>query len=210
MSVQLPAKWSGEPADPAAKEALKKVSMEDLIRELLVRVGENPEREGLLRTPHRVAKAWDFLTSGYEADIDEVINDAIFDESHDEMVIVRDIDIFSLCEHHLLPFFGKAHVAYIPNGKVVGLSKIPRLTEVFTRRLQLQERLTSQIAKAVQHVLNPRGVAVIVEAEHMCMIMRGVQKVGSKTITSSMLGAFREDRATREEFLNLVRAPQQF
>lgn len=195
--------------DPVVKQGLQRARMEDLIRELLVRVGENPEREGLVRTPHRVAKAWEFLTSGYERDIDEVTNGAIFDESHDEMVIVTDIDIFSLCEHHLLPFFGKAHVAYIPKGKVIGLSKIPRLIEVFARRLQLQERLTSQVAKAVQNVLDPLGVAVVIEAEHMCMVMRGVQKVGAKTVTSSMLGAFRDERATRDEFLNLLRTRNQ-
>ena len=171
----------------------------------MLRIGEDPDREGLVKTPQRVAKAWEDLTSGYARDIDEVINDAIFDESHDEMVLVSGIDVFSLCEHHMLPFYGKAHVAYIPNGKVVGLSKIPRLVEVFARRLQLQERLTSQIAKAIQHVLEPKGVAVVLEAEHMCMVMRGVQKVGSVTVTSSMLGAFRECRATRDEFLTLVR-----
>lgn len=205
MTLHLPQPANERETSAIVQQGLANASMPELVREMLVRIGENPDREGLLKTPERVAKAWDDLTSGYEQDIDEVINDAIFNESHDEMVLVTDIDVFSLCEHHLLPFYGKAHVAYIPDGKVVGLSKIPRMVEVFARRLQLQERLTSQIARAVHNVLEPRGVAVVVEAEHMCMVMRGVQKVGSKTVTSSMLGAFRECRATRDEFLTLVR-----
>ncbi len=205
MSLHIAKPEGSDSTDPLLKRALDEASMEELTRQMLVRIGEDPTREGLVNTPRRVTEAWKFFTSGHTQDIDEVVNGAIFEECHDEMVMVHDIDFYSMCEHHLLPFFGKAHVAYIPDGRVVGLSKIPRLIEVFARRLQLQERLTSQIARSLQNVLQPRGVAVVIEADHMCMVMRGVQKTGTKTVTSSMLGAFREDRATRDEFLNLVR-----
>ena len=183
---------------PADKE------FEDLIRRELELIGEDPKREGLLETPHRVAKAMKFLTEGYNSSAEEVVGRGIFKEEHDNMIMVRDIELYSLCEHHMLPFFGKAHVAYIPNGKVVGLSKIPRIVDVYARRLQVQERLTEQIAEGLCQVLNPSGVGVVIEAYHLCMMMRGVQKQNSKTITSALRGAFREDPKTRDEFLRLA------
>lgn len=175
-----------------------------LVRQQLEMLGENPEREGLVRTPDRVEKAFRWLTRGYEMCVEDVINGAIFEESHDGMVLVRDIEIYSMCEHHMLPFYGRAHVAYIPSGKVVGLSKLPRIVEVFARRLQVQERLTDQVADALMDVLAPRGVGVVIEAYHLCMMMRGVEKQNSRTVTSSVRGIFRRDAKTREEFMHLV------
>ena len=181
-------------------------STEELYRELLTRFGEDPMRDGLLRTPERVEKAMQFLTQGYEEEPAEILQSAMFDVDYDEMVLVKDVEMFSLCEHHMLPFFGKVHVAYIPNGKVVGLSKIPRLVEVFARRLQVQERLTREIADAIHEAIAPQGVGVVIEARHLCMMMRGVEKQHSSTVTSAMVGCFRE-RETRNEFLSLVRQP---
>ena len=182
--------------------------MKDLIRQLLAELGENPAREGLLDTPKRVEKALRFLTSGYTADVDSVLNNALFTVDYNEMVIVKDIDFYSLCEHHMLPFFGKCHIAYIPNGKVIGLSKIPRLVEVFARRLQIQERMTNEIAETIRTKIDPLGVAVVIEATHLCMAMRGVQKQNAFAITSAMLGSFRNDARTRMEFLELIRRPE--
>ena len=178
--------------------------IERLIHDLLKEIGEDPTREGLEKTPARVAKAWAYLTSGYKQDVHEVLNEALFTEEYDEMVVVKDIDLYSLCEHHLLPFFGKCHIAYMPSRKIVGLSKLPRLVEMFARRLQVQERLTTQIAHTLNEVLQPRGVAVVIEAIHMCMLMRGVEKQNSRTITSALRGVFQEDARTREEFLQLA------
>ncbi|HEY7188837.1 MAG TPA: GTP cyclohydrolase I FolE [Vicinamibacterales bacterium] len=179
--------------------------MEDLIRQLLAELGEDPSREGLLRTPHRVAKSLSFLTSGYAADIDDVLNDALFTVDYNEMVIVKDIDFYSLCEHHLLPFFGKCHVAYIPQSRVIGLSKIPRVVDVFARRLQIQERMTNQIAETIREKIDPLGVAVVCQGTHLCMSMRGVEKQNSFAVTSAMLGVFRDNARTRMEFLELIR-----
>src|ERR1700754_5023670 len=183
-------------------------SMQDLVRELLGKLGEDPDREGLRNTPARVAKALTFLTSGYAADIDQVLNNALFTVDYNEMVIVKDIDFYSLCEHHLLPFFGKCHIAYIPQGRVIGLSKIPRLVDIFARRLQVQERLTSQIAETLREKIRPLGVGVVVEASHLCMSMRGVEKQNSVAVTSAMLGVFQHDARTRMEFLDLIRRPE--
>ena len=179
--------------------------LEESIREQLIELGEDPEREGLLHTPHRVASSLRFLTRGYREDVEEVLNGALYEVAHDEMVIVRDIEVFSLCEHHLLPFFGKCHVAYIPSRKVIGLSKISRVVDVFARRFQVQERLTTQIAQVLMEKIRPLGVGVVIEAQHLCMVMRGVQKQNSVAVTSAMLGEFRNNPQTREEFLALVR-----
>jgi GTP cyclohydrolase I len=182
--------------------------MQELIRQLLAQLGEDPAREGLVDTPKRVEKALKFLTSGYTADVDTVLNNALFTVDYNEMVIVKDIDFYSLCEHHLLPFFGRCHIAYIPKGKVIGLSKIPRLVEVFARRLQIQERMTSQIADTIREKIQPLGVGVVIEATHLCMAMRGVEKQNSYAITSAMLGGFQHDARTRTEFLELIRRPE--
>jgi GTP cyclohydrolase IA len=181
--------------------------MQEIVRQLLAELGEDPSREGLLDTPKRVEKALKFLTSGYSADVDATLNNALFSVDYNEMVIVRDIDFYSLCEHHLLPFFGKCHVAYIPQGKVLGLSKMPRLVDIFARRLQIQERLTNQIAETIREKIDPLGVAVVMEATHLCMSMRGVEKQNSIAATSAMLGVFREDARTRAEFLELIKRP---
>lgn len=181
------------------------MELESQIRNMLKLIGENPEREGLLDTPKRVSKAMHFLTSGYSLTVDEVVRDALFEEQCEEMVIVKDVEFYSLCEHHILPFFGRAHVGYLPRGRVIGLSKIARVVDIYARRLQVQERLTTQIARGLLDVLNAHGVAVVLEASHFCMVMRGVQKQNSKTITSSMLGAFREDSRSRSEFMELIR-----
>jgi GTP cyclohydrolase IA len=184
--------------------ALHTDEFESLVRRELELLGEDPDREGLARTPARVASALKWMTQGYASTASEVVGEGIFEEAHDNMIMVRDIELYSMCEHHMLPFFGKAHVAYIPNGKIVGLSKIPRIVDVYARRLQVQERLTEQIAEGLCSVLNPLGVGVVVEAYHLCMMMRGVQKQNSKTITSALRGAFREDSKTRDEFLRLA------
>ena len=184
---------------------LTSASLEELARELLVRLGEDPGRDGLLRTPERMARALEYLTKGYQGDPESILKGALFEVSYDEMVIVKDIEMFSLCEHHLLPFFGKVHVAYIPKGKVIGLSKIPRLVDIFARRLQVQERLTTQIAETIQRAIEPQGVGVVIESRHLCMMMRGVEKQHSSAVTSSMLGVFRREQETRDEFLSLIR-----
>ncbi len=180
-------------------EILEKIALQTLIE-----VGEDPERQGLKKTPERVAKSYEFLTQGYNVDLGKLINGAIFEEKYDEMVIVKDIDFFSLCEHHMLPFYGKVHLAYIPNGKIIGLSKLPRIVDMFSRRLQVQERMTQQVADVLDEVLQPRGIAVVAEGYHMCMMMRGVQKQNSITTTSAMHGIFKSDSRTRTEFLNLI------
>ncbi len=184
---------------------LTSATFEDLVREIIVRVGEDPRREGLEQTPARVAKAYAQITRGYQEDPEALLKKALFTVHYDEMVIVKDIEMFSLCEHHLLPFFGRVHVAYVPNGKVIGLSKIPRLVEIFSRRLQIQERLTMQIAETIQKTIEPQGVGVVIEARHLCMMMRGVEKQHSAAVTSSMLGCFRAEQETRSEFLALIR-----
>ena len=186
-------------------QSVVSASLQELVREMLVRLGEDPERDGLLDTPRRIERSMQYLTKGYQENPEDTLLGAMFDVAYDEMVIVKDVEMFSLCEHHILPFFGKVHVAYIPKGKVIGLSKVPRLVEVFSRRLQVQERLTTQLAEAIQSAINPLGVGVVIEARHLCMMMRGVEKQHSSTITSSMLGAFR-DQETRDEFLALIRA----
>ncbi len=185
-------------------EVNEAVKIKTLIHEMLIQLGENPEREGLVKTPERVEASLKFLTRGYRQDIEKVLNGAVFEENYDEMVVVKDIDFFSLCEHHLLPFYGKAHVAYLPDGKIMGLSKIPRLIDIFSRRLQVQERLTSQIADCFMEHLKPKGVAVVMEAIHLCMAMRGVEKKDSSAVTSAMLGQFRNDPRSRSEFLSLI------
>jgi GTP cyclohydrolase I len=182
----------------------EKKRIEEITKELLGIIGEDPTRQGLLKTPKRVAESWKFLSQGYHQNLDEIINEAIFDESAKDMIIVKDIEFYSLCEHHLIPFYGKAHVGYIPNGKIIGLSKIPRIIDFYARRLQVQERLTNQIATCIQDLLNPKGVAVVMEGRHFCMLMRGVQKQNSIASTSSMLGAFKDKSTTRNEFLKLV------
>ena len=181
-----------------------KNSIQNLTTQLLENIGEDPDREGLIRTPHRVAKAWDYFSQGYRLNLDDIINNAVFNENCSEMVVVRDIEFFSMCEHHMIPFFGRAHVGYLPSGKVIGLSKIPRIVDMFSRRLQLQERLTSQVANTLQEVLDPVGVAVVMEGRHLCMQMRGVEKQNSYASTSAMLGQFRKSAETRAEFLSII------
>jgi GTP cyclohydrolase IA len=185
--------------------SLTVASFEDLVREMIIRLGEDPQREGLTLTPNRVHRAYEYLLKGYKEDPEALLRNGLFTCTYDEMVIVKDVEMFSLCEHHMLPFFGKVHVAYIPNGKVIGLSKIPRLIEIFSRRLQIQERLTTQIAETIQKSIEPQGVGVVIEARHLCMMMRGVEKQHSAAVTSSMLGCFREEQETRTEFLSLIR-----
>ena len=195
--------------EPAEVSDLSAASFEDLVAEMILRLGDDPEREGMRKTPKRVAKSLAFLTEGYHKRPQEVVGDALYEQSHQNMVLVKDIEVYSLCEHHLLPFFGKAHIAYIPDGHILGLSKLARLVEVYARRFQVQERLTEQIAQAVWETTRPQGVAVVVEAYHLCMMMRGVQKQNSKTITSAMKGAFLEDQRTRDEFLRLTTSAHQ-
>ena len=185
-------------------------NIESLTKSLLKELGEDPKREGLIKTPLRVAKAWEYLSQGYNQNIEKLINNAIFSENYDQMVVVKDIEFYSMCEHHLLPFFGHAHIAYIPNGKIIGLSKIPRLVDMFARRLQVQERMTQEIANSLNDALNPSGVAIIIEAQHMCMQMRGVEKKKSYMSTSSMVGIFRSDNKTRKEFLDLIKLDKKF
>jgi GTP cyclohydrolase IA len=197
-----------ETTEIAVPEAAGKETIADLVRKMLIQLGEDPNREGLRRTPERFEKALRFLTKGYSQSHDKILNDAMFSVCYDQMVLVRDIEVYSMCEHHLLPFFGKCHVAYIPDKKVVGLSKIARLVNMYARRLQIQERLTSQIAGAIQERLSPQGVGVIIEARHLCMVMRGVEKQNSIATTSAMLGVFRDNKQTRDEFLSLLRDPK--
>ena len=182
----------------------KEAGLQSLVERILNAIGENPKREGLLKTPERVEKSLKFLTSGYDTDIDKLVNDALYSENYNEMVIVKDIDVYSLCEHHMLPFFGKCHVAYLPKGKIIGLSKVPRLIDAYSRRLQVQERLTTEIAQCINNIVKPAGVAVVIDAVHLCMSMRGVEKQNSYTTTSSMLECFKDDARTRSEFLSLL------
>ncbi len=196
-----------KPTEQAVLTEHSRDAIAERMREILVELGEDPQREGLRGTPARAARALRFLTSGYHQDVNKLLNGAMFSVAYDEMVIVKDIEVFSLCEHHLLPFFGKCHVAYIPNQRVIGLSKIPRLVNMFARRLQIQERLTNQIADAIQQKIAPQGVGVVIEARHLCMVMRGVEKQNSVAVTSAMLGTFRDCQQTREEFLSLIRTP---
>jgi GTP cyclohydrolase IA len=198
-----------ESSRETAVESHQAVELEELVRRQLEIIGENPFRDGLLRTPSRVATSLTWMTQGYSSTVDEVVGEAIFEEAHSNMIMVRDIELYSMCEHHMLPFFGKAHVGYIPDGRLVGLSKIPRIVDVFARRLQLQERLTDQIAEGLCSVLKPLGVGVVIEAQHLCMMMRGVQKQNSRTITSALRGTFRRDAKTRDEFLRLAHSGQQ-
>lgn len=193
-----------EPAPGSIADAARVLEFENVVRRQLELLGEDPVREGLERTPARVARSMAFLTRGYGLRVEDVVGEGVFAEKHENMVMVRDIELYSLCEHHMLPFFGKAHIAYIPNGKIVGLSKLPRIVDMFARRLQVQERLTSEIAEAICDVLAPHGVGVVIEAYHLCMMMRGVEKQNSKTITSALLGVFRDDARTRDEFLRLA------
>ena len=195
---------TNKPPIESPDPTLTSASLQQIYAELLARVGEDPKRDGLLNTPERMEKSMAFLTQGYKQSVDTVLHGALFDVDYDEMVIVKDIEFYSLCEHHLLPFFGKAHVAYVPQGKVIGLSKLPRIVDVFARRLQVQERLTHQVAEAIDDAIHPQGVAVVMEAEHLCMMMRGVQKQHSQTVTSAMLGVFKSQPQTRTEFLSLV------
>jgi GTP cyclohydrolase I len=205
MSRIDPIEKPGKPSRPSSHllDGARE-EFEGTVQRQLQLLGEDPEREGLQRTPHRVAESMRFLTQGYQQTLEEVVGEGVFQESHENMVMVRDIELYSLCEHHLLPFFGKAHIAYIPNGRIVGLSKLPRIVDMFARRLQVQERLTGEIADAIQTVLAPRGVGVVIEAYHLCMMMRGVEKQNSKTITSALVGSFRDDGKTRDEFLRLA------
>ena len=207
-SLQHPGRAAAEQASEAEELTLKDASLREICAELLVRIGEDPARDGLVNTPLRMERSLHFLTRGYTQTVEEVLHGALFDVDYDEMVIVRDIEFYSQCEHHLLPFFGRAHVAYVPQGKVIGLSKIPRIVDVFARRLQVQERLTRQIADAIEDAIHPQGVAVTLEAQHLCMMMRGVEKQRSHTVTSAMLGVFRSEVQTRNEFLSLIRSKQ--
>ncbi len=195
---------SAKTASSPATETMQALELDELIRQMISHLGEDPDRDGLLRTPERVAKSMRWLTRGYNQSVREAIGEAVFEEKHESMVLVRDIEVYSLCEHHMLPFFGKAHIAYYPNGRIVGLSKLPRVVDVFARRLQIQERMTDQIADALMEVLQPMGVGVVVEAYHLCMMMRGVEKQNSKTVTSALRGIFRDDAKTRDEFLRLA------
>ncbi len=195
---------SATTASSPATETMQALELDELVRQMILHLGEDPDRDGLLRTPERVAKSMRWLTRGYNQSVREAIGEAVFEEKHESMVLVRDIEVYSLCEHHMLPFFGKAHIAYYPNGRIVGLSKLPRVVDVFARRLQIQERMTDQIADALMEVLQPMGVGVVVEAYHLCMMMRGVEKQNSKTVTSALRGIFRDDAKTRDEFLRLA------
>ena len=202
--VAFPRADEGLDLDPVSTDEGTLSEMADLVRRQLALLGEAPEREGLLKTPERVANAWAYLTGGYALEAEDVVGDALFEERHENMVMVRDIELYSLCEHHMLPFYGRAHIAYIPDGRIVGLSKLPRIVDVYARRLQVQERLTEQVAEAITRVLRPLGVGVVIECAHLCMMMRGVEKQNSRTITSALRGVFREDSRTREEFLRLA------